>query len=208
MEYRITVVGIGPGDKDYLPPIAARAIKEAKVLIGSQRALATLAPHGVPAKVIDKNIESLLAYIAATIQTVPVTVLVSGDPGFYSLLPALKARFGSERLTVIPGISSVQLAFARAGEAWQDAMLVSMHGRTVRKEQLVFLPGKTVGLLTDNEHNPACIARMLLQGGWPENSYVWLGTRLSYETEEILETTLSETEKIAGFEHSVMVVKA
>lgn len=208
MEHKITVVGIGPGGKDYLLPIAERVIKEAKVLIGSQRALATLAPAGVKTKVIDKNIESLLAYIEETIQTVPVTVLVSGDPGFYSLLSALKARFGSERLTVIPGISSVQLAFARAGEVWQDAVLVSMHGRTVRKEQLVFAPGKKVGILTDKEHNPACIARMLLQGGWPQNSYVWLGTCLSYETEEILETTLLEAGALVGFEHSVMVVKA
>jgi cobalt-precorrin-7 (C5)-methyltransferase len=208
MEHKITVVGIGPGGKDYLLPIASKAIAEAGVLVGSRRALDTLAPPGAETKVIDKEIAALLFYIEEKIQTTPVTVMVSGDPGFYSLLAALRGHFAAAQLVVIPGISSVQLAFARAAEVWQDAMLLSMHGRTVNDELIGFTAGKKLGILTDREHNPAHIASLLLGRGWPPETPVWLCNSLSYENEEVRETTLGEAQEIPGFEHSVMVVKA
>ncbi|MCE5284657.1 MAG: precorrin-6y C5,15-methyltransferase (decarboxylating) subunit CbiE [Pelosinus sp.] len=208
MEYKIIVVGIGPGGKDYLLPIASNAIDEAKVLVGSRRALETLAPGGIETKVIDREITALLDYIEEKIKVTSVTVLVSGDPGFYSLLVALKGRFPVERLVVIPGISSAQLAFARISEPWQDALLISMHGRSASDEALGFIAGKKLGILTDANHNPAFIARLLINEGWPLGTKVWLCSGLSYETEEVRSLTLDETQEISGFEHSVMVVKA
>lgn len=208
MEHKIIVVGIGPGGKDYLLPIADRAIREAKVLVGSRRALLALAPAGIETKTIDKEIAKLLDYIQEKLNEVSVTVMVSGDPGFYSLLAALKGRFSLEKLEVIPGISSVQLAFARASEPWQDAVLISMHGRRASDEALCFRRGKKLGILTDNKHNPAYISGLLMEEGWPRETTVWLCSGLSYEDEEVRLTTLSKAQNVLGFEHSVMVVKA
>lgn len=206
--YRIIVVGIGPGSPDYLLPIASRTIAAASVLVGSKRALETFAAVNQVTRVIDKDINSVLDFIEQQLVNQDVVVMVSGDPGYYSMLTALRRRFAAERLTVIPGISSVQLAFARVAEVWQDAALISMHGRKAADDVLGYRSGYKLGILTDNQHNPANIAGILLEHGWPKTACVWLCTNLSYDNEQVVATTLAEARKIPGFEHSVMVVKA
>lgn len=206
--YRIIVVGIGPGSPDYVLPIASRTIAEAQVLVGSKRALDTFAAAGQLTKVIDKDIKSVLDFIETRLAGQNVVVLVSGDPGFYSMLAALRNRFAAECITVVPGISSAQLAFARLAEVWQDAALISMHGRKAADGVLDYRPGHKLGILTDTQHNPAHIARVLLEHGWPEAASVWLCANLSYDNEEVAAMTLAEATATPGFEHSVMVVKA
>lgn len=207
MEHKIIVVGIGPGSPDYILPIASRTIAQAKVLVGSKRALTEFAPSQIITKVIDKDIKGVLTFIRQALTTNDVVVMVSGDPGFYSLLSALKTSFSQAELKVIPGISSVQLAFARNAEVWQDARLISMHGRQASDEDLTYKPHKKLGILTDHEHNPSYIAQVLLDHGWPIDSVVWLGESLSYEQENSKQLTLGETKNVIGFTHCVMVVK-
>ena len=157
-------------------------------------------------KVIGKDILGVMDFIREKLHGNDVVVMVSGDPGFYSLLSALKMNFSEEQLKVIPGISSVQLAFARISEVWQDAELISMHGRHASDEDLQYHPQKKLGILTDHEHNPSFIAQVLLDHGWPLVSKVWLGEGLSYEYENNKKMTLGEARSILGFTHCVMVV--
>lgn len=206
MEYYITVAGIGPGSPDYLLPAASKAIANASVLIGSRRALTAFSRKDQKSYVIGSDIEGVLAYIEKTVAAEDVVVMVSGDPGFYSLLAALKDRFGPAKLKVIPGISSVQLAFARIGRFWQDALLLSMHGRRADDGALAFQPGKKLGFLTDGKHNPAFIAELLIKLGWPPATQCWLCENLSYDNENIAALSLEEGSKVSGFHHCVMVV--
>lgn len=208
MEHKVTVVGIGPGAPDYLLPVAARTIAAARIIVGSKRAIAAFAPAQARTYVIDRDIRGVIDYIRAQLPADDVVVLVSGDPGFYSLLSALRQEFAREHLRVIPGVSSVQLAFARLAELWQDAELISMHGRTAADAALGYTPGRKLGILTDPQHNPAHIASLLLSFGWPPASPVWLCANLSYENEQIVPLTLAEAVNKPGFDHSVMVVTA
>lgn len=208
MEYKVIVVGIGPGSPDYILPIASRSIAQAQVLVGSQRALDAFAPSGILTKVIDRDIQGVLTFISECLTKSDVVVMVSGDPGFYSLLVALRSKFTIAQLTVIPGISSMQLAFARMSEVWQDAKLISMHGRRASDEDLQYKPNTKLGILTDHEHNPSRIAQILMEYGWPVHGQVWLGEGLSYEEENQKKLTLGETKDIIGFTHCVMVVMA
>lgn len=89
--------------------------------------------------------------------------MVSGDPGYYSLLPWLKKRFAGNPIEVIPGISSVQSAFALITEPWQGALWLSFHGRIPDDEQLRYEKGKKMAFLTDHEHNPSYIAKYLIK---------------------------------------------
>ena len=57
----------------------------------------------------------------------PVTVLVSGDPGFFSLAKLVLRRFGRENCRIVPGISSVHVAFSRICLDWADAKIISAH---------------------------------------------------------------------------------
>jgi len=208
VEHKITVVGIGPGSPDYLPPIAQQVIAQATVLLGSRRALADLAPAAVETKIIDQDIAAVMAFIHQRVLKQDVVVMVSGDPGYYSLLAALRLEFPPELITVIPGVSSMQLAFARLACPWQDATLVSLHGRVATADALSYLPGKKLGILTDSRHNPRHIARLLLDGGWPAGTRVWLCADLSYPEEKIMAMDLDDALEISGFGHCVMVVMA
>ncbi|MDF2634713.1 MAG: precorrin-6y C5,15-methyltransferase (decarboxylating), CbiE subunit [Pelosinus sp.] len=206
MEHKIIVVGIGPGSPDYMLPVASRMIAQAKVIVGSQRALTTFAPSHATSKVIDNDLTGVLDFITKALMDNDVVVMVSGDPGFYSFLATLRTRFSSEYITVIPGISSMQLAFARISEIWQNAVLISMHGRQAKDTDLNYCPDKKLGILTDYEQNPLYIAKVLRKHGWPSNANVWLCANLSYENERIKQLTLGEINDVDGFTHCVMVV--
>jgi cobalt-precorrin-7 (C5)-methyltransferase len=207
MEHKIIVVGIGPGSPDYLIPVAKRKIDEAKVLVGSRRALADYSTTGQISKAIDKDIASVMLFISQQLILADVVVMVSGDPGYYSLLPALRQYFTDKTFEVIPGISSFQLAFAKVNQPWQAAKLLSMHGREVASAELAYNQGQTLSFLTDAVHNPQSIAKMLIASGWPETVTVHLCASLSYEQETIVTLSLAEVTTIGGFDHSVMVVK-
>lgn len=208
MEHKIIVVGIGPGSADYLLPIAKRTIEQARILVGGKRALETLAPVGVKSKVIDGDIAGVLSYIEAELIAQDVVVMVSGDPGFYSLLPAIRRRFPQGCIEVIPGISSLQLAFARTGDYWQDATLISLHGRKADETGLAYRCDKKLGILTDSENNSCTIARHLLRSGWPAATPAVVCLALSYENEQVVTATLEELSNREGYSHCVMVVKA
>lgn len=206
MGYKVIVVGIGPGSPDYLVPIAKQAIDEAKVIVGSKRALDTLAKEASIKKVIGSNIAEVLEFIALNLQHDNVVVMVSGDPGYYSLLATLRKTLSIQQLKVIPGISSFQAAFARLALPWQDATLISMHGREPELALIHYEEGKKMGILTDTYYNPSRIAQLLLGLGWPSQSQVFICAQLSYENEEIIESDLTQTCSIEGFSHCVMVV--
>lgn len=205
---KLIVVGIGPGSSDYIIPAATRAIQTADVLVGGRRALESLAPTHPRKIYITGKLDVLETELSGIEETAKVVVLVSGDPGYYSLLPWLKKTFPIAKIEVIPGLSSVQVAFARIGEVWQDANLLSFHGRTPTEADLVYAKGKKLSFLTDMEHNPGYICRELLHRGWPKDTKVSILERISYDDERKREGTLEDCADERGFAHSVMVVRA
>jgi precorrin-6Y C5,15-methyltransferase (decarboxylating) len=85
----------------------------------------------------------------------PVLVLASGDPGFFGIVRALAERFGPGLLDVRPGVSSVAAAFARIGLPWDDAVVVSAHGRDLRTAVNVCRARPKVAVLTGPGAGPA-----------------------------------------------------
>ena len=128
----ITIVGAGPGTPAYLTPEAESAIANSRTVIGGGRILDAICQPGGA-----RRVELPSSGMAdAVIQTVEnemaagdVTLLVSGDPGFYSLARKVTARFGGENVSVIPGISSLQLMASRLRKSWAGAATVTLHGR-------------------------------------------------------------------------------
>jgi len=127
----IAIVGCGPGSADYVPPAARQAVRHADVIAGSRRLLAVFDPLPGEQIVIDADVAAVLDRIAAARKAGrKVAVLVSGDPGLHSLAQRIVAQFGPGACEIVPGISSVQVAWARLGLDWADAHLLSAHGRT------------------------------------------------------------------------------
>ncbi len=204
----LTVVGIGPGNPDYLIPLGRRTIENADVLIGGSRALREFAMEGQKTIAITGNLSELESGIRAIPEGSDVVVMVSGDPGYYSLLSWLKKTFPAWEIKVVPGLSSIQVAFSRLAEVWQDAQLLSFHGRIPADIELEYKPGRKLAFLTDAEHNPGYICSLLLEKGWPENTNAYALERISYDDEKKVEGTLRECAELEGFSHSVLVVIA
>ena len=206
MAHTLFIVGIGPGNPDYVVPRGLDLIRNATVLVGSERALEDFRePRQITYPVTGK-LSILAEQIECELQNHDVVVMVSGDTGYYSLLPYLKKKFPSYPIEVIPGISSMTFAFARLGEVWHDANLMSFHGRQPAPEQLVYVEGKKMGFLTDPEFNPARIASILIEIGWPPETRAAALERLSYDDEKIMDSTLEVLTDLEGFGHSVRVV--
>lgn len=125
--HRITIAGCGPGGLDYMTPAAHAAINRAEVLVGAARLLESF-PEG-PAKriTVGANVEEALVKMESH-RGRRITVLVTGDPGLCSLAKPVVNRFGRAACKIIPGISSFQTAFARAGTDWLDARIINAHG--------------------------------------------------------------------------------
>ena len=207
MEHCLTIAGIGPGSPDYILPAALKAIEGASVLIGGARALRTYARPHQETFTVGSDIAGLIDYIQSKLPVSDVVVMVSGDPGYYSLLATLRDIVPDGALRVIPGISSFQAAFSRIGLPWQTARLLSAHGRVPDRALLEYGEGQLLSFLTDGKNNPARIASWLQEAGWPLTCRVWLCRNLSYEDETVWRTTLQETLCSSGFDSCVMVVK-
>ncbi|MEC4020962.1 precorrin-6y C5,15-methyltransferase (decarboxylating) subunit CbiE, partial [Streptomyces sp. H27-D2] len=94
-----------------------------------------------------------------------VVVLVAGDPGFFGIVRALAERFGTDVLDVHPAAPSVAVAFARAGLPWDDAVVVSAHGRDIRTAVNVCRAHPKTAVLTGPGAGPAELGAALARTG-------------------------------------------
>lgn len=207
MEFKIIVAGIGPGAREYVVPKALKAIENAKVLVGGSRALADFAREGQKTFAIKADIKAVMNFIGEELKQNDVVVMVSGDPGYYSLLSSLRKNFSIEQIKVIPGLSSMQVAFAKIALPWQEASLLSFHGRVPKDEDLVYVKGRIIGMLTDNKFNSGRIAEYLIERGWDKNARAYICSRLSYPDEKIACLSLEEAQTKEMVSHCVMIVE-
>ncbi|MEV7789989.1 precorrin-6y C5,15-methyltransferase (decarboxylating) subunit CbiE [Streptomyces sp. NPDC088106] len=157
----ITVVGTGTGTGIGTGAGAGAAVDDrvtagAELVVGGRRHLdAVRLPEGAERIVLGPlapALDTIGTYVA---EERPVVVLASGDPGFFGIVRALAERFGPERLDVRPGVPSVAAAFARVGVAWDDAVVVSAHGRDARTAVNLCRAYPKVAVLTGPGAGPA-----------------------------------------------------
>jgi precorrin-6Y C5,15-methyltransferase (decarboxylating) len=149
----ITVVGYD-GTSLSLP--ALEAITDAELVVGGERHLAQV-PSGVQTLVwsdIARGIDALLELDGDGV------VVASGDPGFFG--PVRRLREVTDDLQVLPAVSSVQAAFARALLPWDDALVVSAHGRDPHQALNVCRAYPKVAVLTGPEAGPEVIGAALI----------------------------------------------
>ena len=161
----ITVIGL---DGRSLDPRAWEAVAEAALVVGGRRHLDDLGVDIKRSAELSGDLSTSMREIEAS--DGPVVVLASGDPGFFGIVRLLEERFGRESLHVIPAVSSVAQAFARAGLRWDDAVTVSAHGRDPRRAVNVCRAHPKVAVLTSPDFGPAELARELT--GWKRMFFV------------------------------------
>ncbi len=166
MNQRIPVVGMGSEGLAGLTPLEREALSQSECILASSASLAlleTLTAEKVP-------LGTDLAHTQIVLQEridrgQRLAVVVTGDPLFYGLAGWLCDRFGKDRFEILPHVSSMQLAFARIKERWEDAYLGNL--QTLPLDRLLDLARtlSTLGLFTTPEVGPAVVAGALLAHG-------------------------------------------
>lgn len=181
---KVYVLGIGPGNGDYLLKKSEKIIYQMDVLIGGQRALDLFPDLEVEKIKIKTPLKDIKNYILNNYQKQKIAVLVSGDPGLYSLLNYLRRELDARILEVIPGISALQLAAAKIKINWNDLQITSLHGKDNKAKLLQLLQkNNKVGFFTDNKFPPNKIAEYLLENGVNDQE-IFVFENLSYQSEK------------------------
>ena len=192
---KINVVGIGLDGSLGLSNQVKTIIQQATVLGGAQRHLSYFPEHPalkLPLKDLNRDLD-LIIDKAATEQ---VVILASGDPLFFGLGRLLIDKVLPENLQFYPHLSSVQLAFSKLKISWQDADLVSVHGRNCdRLIELLKQGSSKIAVLTDNYNNPPAIAKLYLALELPVNYCFAVCENLTIENGNI--TYFEHTEVMA-----------
>lgn len=197
---KVTLIGIGMGNPDTLTQEGINALNASQVWIGASRMLQSVDGKGkITYNAYEQ--EKIYHYIASTSYE-SYAVLFSGDTGFYSgaagVLEALKAGKEPEipeeyEVKVVPGISTISYFSAALGIPWEDAHILSLHGRKCDYIRAVREHYKTF-LLTDGKLS--LIGKELIRAGLLSTE-IYAGTSLSYPEEKIRKLTpleLSEME--------------
>jgi precorrin-6Y C5,15-methyltransferase (decarboxylating) len=152
----IAVIGTGCGGIS----VGARALLDhAELVVGGERHILAFGVEPERALALRGDLSEALDRIEKTEGS--VAVLASGDPGFFGIVRVLAERFGPEKLLVLPALSAVSEAFARAGIPWDDALVVSAHGRDSRRAVNVCRAHAKVAVLTSPAFGPAELAGAL-----------------------------------------------
>ena len=208
MTGKIYIVGIGPGASEYLTKKAIDTVRSSDYTVGSTRAIELF--DDVAGK-IAFNVKDLLDKLDEGVQLAvegnTVSILSTGDPGFSGVLNTVlriskEKDFPKEYIEVIPGISSLQLAAARTHIQWDNANVMTFHGRENIEDILpVINNGKVTIALPSRKVKD--MAQFLLDNGVEPDRKVVVCERLSYLDEKIVEANLKD---IAQSEFTYMCI--
>lgn len=187
----VRIIGCGPGARDWLTDAARHAVAGCDLLVGHTRLLGLFDAFAGETFALEGNYTDALALIHERSAVETVGVLVSGDPGVHSLAKLVAQRVGRELCVIIPGISSVQYAFAKVGVTWSDAAVASVHAAFDGEQIQMLARSPKVCILTDGPGGPARIARTIE----PESvasKRIFVCENLSLPEERVTELTLDE----------------
>ncbi|GGG13939.1 precorrin-6y C5,15-methyltransferase (decarboxylating) subunit CbiE [Paenibacillus abyssi] len=168
MGNRISIIGIGDEGAAGLAAACLALVKDADVLAGGERHLAFFPEFHGDLIVIKGGLAETAAQLGKLRADKRIVVLASGDPMFYGIAGYIAKKLGRDAVDIYPNLSSLQLAFARMGDSWQDAALESVHGRPLQGLAQRIDGRPKVALLTDDTNTPSAIAAYLLQFGMTE----------------------------------------
>jgi len=161
----VNVVGMGLTIDD-LPEKLKILIDKADVIFGGKRYLDYFKETRADKFPITKDIPSIVIQIKQRMEKENIVVLASGDPLFYGIGTTLLRELGQENIIIHPNITSVAFAFAAIKEPWQEASLISLHGRNNQNLDSLLGKKKLAAILTDSKHTPSWIANHLISNGF------------------------------------------
>lgn len=200
LEQKVSLVGIGMGAQKTLTLEGKQAFDEAELLIGAKRMTDAVQKPG-QAVLHEYRSDRIVEYIKAHPEYRTVAIALSGDVGFYSGAKKLVDLLGEE-VQVICGISSVVYFMAKIGLSWDDAKIVSAHGRKCNLVSLIRHNRKVFSILGTEDGVAALASKLVYYGMGDVTLYV--GENLSYENEKIFHDKAANLTEYRGDALSVV----
>ena len=195
----VYAVGIGPGNPEYLTRRGARAIREADVVVGFETVVEFVEDEisGEALTCGYQDEPEVLAEFADRVEAgARGTAVLMGDPNHSGYQFVGKVESAVDRpVSVIAGVSSLQIAASRARTPMEETTFVTLHKsgpieadlerleRDVGDRNLLVLPRPF-------DWMPERIAHRLLEAGAPDCSAL-VCERLTHDEETITRTSLS-----------------
>jgi precorrin-6Y C5,15-methyltransferase (decarboxylating) len=220
----IYVIGIGYKPFD---PNERNILYKSEVILSSERLLEVFKKYREFKKVqekvlvlntVDETIEFMKSRINEMRKRRFITVLASGDPLFFGIGRRIINEFGQERVEIVPDLSSVQVAFARIKEPWDNAFLMSIHrGPDPQKKRNLKYEMKDIpellkthrklAILTDAENNPSEIAKVLLRSN-KMSPTIFVCEKLSDPDERVIKGTPEDIADRSFLTPNIVIIMA
>lgn len=204
MAERITIIGIGDDGFEGLTRQALDMINGAGTLFGPHSLLSKLPNSKSHCVTLSADLDQAASTLAQ-VYPGPLVMLASGDPLFYGVTRYLCERLGKDRFEVIPHVSSMQLAFARVKESWDEAYLSNLASQTLPHVISRIRGATKVGLFTTQQFTPNLIASALLEQG-VDYFTVYVCENLGSPDERVTRGTLSEISQQSFGNLNVMIL--
>lgn len=197
----INVIGLGPGNTDYITKLGEKLLKNSDVIIGGKRNLESIKDFNGEKIELASNLKEIIEYINDN-KDKQISVLASGDPFIYGIGRYLSKNIESKDLNVVSGISSLQYIFSKVHIDMNDLYITSSHGKTPDFDYV--LDHKKVCMVTDKIIGPKEICKEILKRDLDRT--VIVGENLSYDNEKITIGSPEEILNIDEFDMCVVVI--
>ena len=199
-EQNVTLLGIGMGSIGTLTLEGREAVRSANLIVGARRMVDAVRLPGQDF-LYEYRSREIAAYLAEHPEYTKVVVALSGDVGFYSGAKKLVELLGPET-KMICGISSVVYFMSKIGLSWDDAKIVSAHGKTCNLISLIRENRKVFAILGTNDGVRNLAEKLTFYG--MGDVILHVGENLSYDNEKILSKQAKELVSYKGDPLSVI----
>jgi len=206
MNTKIPIIGVGP---DGLAGLTARSrdlLNAADVVYGSESALRLIPEIAAQHVVIGTDLPAIVERIRQSLGQKQQAVVAGGDPLFYGTARYLCDKVGPDHFEVVPHVSSMQLAFARIKESWEEAYLTDLSTRSLDAALDKIRISETVGLFTSEAYPPNRVARELLARGI-DYFRAFVCENLGGKDERITQGELAELQELRFDPLNIMILR-
>lgn len=207
----ITLLGMDGTDRDW--QLLDGYLSQVTALVASRDLYKRLLGHypkdRLPPQIPVVPLGNCLKTVQEVLETGDVLVLATGDPLFFGIGRRILKEFPPNTVSVVPALSSMQLAFARFKIPWDDAHFISLHGREWYESIGKVLQYPKVFFLTDSQNSPDRIAQKLLNNcdaALLGDVSCYVGESLGTKTERLLSGSLEEIGMQEFKQPNVMII--
>jgi precorrin-6Y C5,15-methyltransferase (decarboxylating) len=162
---KVYIIGIGSDGLNGLTSHARGLLTAADLVLGSEHALGLVPELKNERYALGPDLQEVVHLLEKNLGRKRMVVVATGDPLFYGVARYLCDHVGKDHFEVLPHVSSMQLAFARIKESWEEAYLTNLAMHTLDGVLDRIRTAETVGLFTSEDASPQVVAQALLARG-------------------------------------------